>query len=350
MDPTKAQAMMDALRRREAFATIGQLTGDPVLGQFGAAEAGRVARRREGLRKTMEAQRKWEEARPSGMPGYVIRAGQIEPVQEYLDWQAGQKEADRQTRLRIAMERAKNPNEWYAREMWKRSMGTPSQMAEARKTLAYLPELQNLAQELQPEGIEIPGWVEAGGDFAREYLPLGSAAAAGIERRGMNPESMRWLERGRQAESDIIRLASGLAVTGFELENVKKWSPWAGNLTKAQRTDRIRNIYNKLGREAVAIGGSAWQDMPMERFLRAGGTPPAPQMTPGQVPPIPETSPGQTIQPGEIPRGSIAPPQRTPETMEQPPAPAPPEMAPGEWEKLSPEEQQWYLQNRGAPL
>jgi hypothetical protein len=242
-----------------------------------------------------------------------------------------------QTKLEVAMIGAQGRNrrdeEWYNREEYKRSVGTPAQMADARETLAYLPELQSLARGLQREDIEIPAGWEAGADLARSFGPLGSSAAAGIERVGLNPASIRWLERGRQAESDIIRLASGLAVTGFELENIKKWSPWAGNLTKGQRTDRHRNIYNKLGRQAKAVMGDAWTDMPSERFTHVGDAPPAPQVTPGQMPQVPEAGAGRIITPEQIPPGQPTPPQM-----------APPQVWPG-W---TPEQMRLYQEMRGS--
>lgn len=81
--------------------------------------------------------------------------------------------------------------------------------------------------------------------------------------------------------------------------------------------------------------------------MPAGGAAPAPQMTPGQMPNVPEMGLGQTVTPDQVGPGSVASPQRTPETMEQPPMPSPSEIAPGEWEKLTPEEQQMYLQMQG---
>lgn len=246
----------------------------------------------------------------------------------------------------MAEGRQRKDDEWYAREQWKRRRGTPAQEAEARKTLAYLPELKSLAQDLQ--GVEIPAGVEAAGEFAREYIPLGSAAAAGIERAGMTPEAMKWLERGRQSESDIIRLASGLAVTGFELENVKKWSPWAANLTNTQRTDRLRNVYNKLGREGSAIGGQPWAEPSMEQFMAVEGGGTAPQVTPGQV--VAPPGPGATITPDQIPPGPATAPQTTPygggdpyRAIPPPPPPPMPQRPPG----LEDSEWQRYLQLEG---
>ena len=274
MDPAALQAATEAFRRQEAMATLAEISGDPVLGRVGAGMRERVSERRKGLAKAREAAKKRAEWRPTGMPGFGIKDGKVQMYPGYDEFL----EQKHQRGLELARERSKYRgggfDEWVTKQMMLREMPTASQAAEARKTEAYLPEIQNLARGLQKPEVEIDPLAEAGGEFAREYLPLGSAAAAGIERRGMSPEAMRWLERGRQAESDIIRLASGLAVTGFELENVKKWSPWTGNLTKQQRTDRMRNIYNKLGRESRAIMNQPYEDISPEGFLGQPAAPP----------------------------------------------------------------------------
>ncbi len=269
MDP---QVMADALRQQEAAAFLAQITGDPVLGQFGTGLQRQVQRRREGLQAAREAQRKFEATRPSGVPGFVLRAGQVEPMPGYEE----QRQREHARDMQLAGLRAANrqdQNEWYRRQEWLRQRGTPGQTAEARKTLAFLPELQSQAIAL--EDIEIPEFTESMANYVRD-MPMGESLAPLIERKGMSPEAVAWLETGRQVEQDLMRLASGLAVTGFELQNIKKWSPWASNITNEQRRNRLRNVYNKLGREAGAIQGVVWQDAPESQFRPKVESIPAP--------------------------------------------------------------------------
>lgn len=316
------------LRRQEAMAALAQLSGDPILGRFGSGMYERASERRKGLTRARERAEEARRLKPSGMPGFMIQGNQVVPVPGYDEFL----KKKHQRGLQLARERAKGGanQDWYQRQMWLRTMGTPSQMAEARKTMSYLPELQAQAQALQAEDVEIPAGWEAAADFARENLPLGANIAPGVERAGMTPSSVQWLERGRQAEQDVMRLASGLAVTGFELQNIKKWSPWAGNLTKQQRTDRLRNIYNKLGREATAYGGQVWQDVQSPVFLG--------QMTPDQIPP--GGAPGQ-LTPQQVPPSPGVPGQVTPDALPQTrPVPQRPE-------GLSDEEWQRYLELEG---
>lgn len=149
-------------------------------------------------------------------------------------------------------------------------MPTRTQAAEARRTSAFLPRIKELAMELVQGDFEIPSSVETAAKASRSLPFVGETASAGIERVGMSPEAVSWLAKGRQAESDIIRRASGLAVTGFELENVKSWSPWASGLNKPERLDRMENIYNKLGGEASATMNTFWEDVQFDRGTLQG--------------------------------------------------------------------------------
>lgn len=257
-DEEKMRAAANRLRRREAFATLGAFSGDPVLGQWGRGEMGNLREQAQALRK---ARQEAVTPRPTGTPGYMYTPAKgVFPIEGY---QAAQ-DAARQQKMELEMfkatqkaraaanKREQDMADRLAFERAKLEMPTRTQAAEARKTMAYLPEIESLATELQD--IEIPTGAEVGAGAARSLpLSMGEAVAAGIERAGMTEEAVDWLARGRKFEQDIIRLASGLAVTGFELENVKKWSPYALGLTNRERTQRLQNIHNQLGREAAAI-------------------------------------------------------------------------------------------------
>lgn len=259
-EPNRMAEAARQLRRQQAYGTLGQLTGDPMMGAVGGGMVESAGARAEGLRKARQAT---TTARALG-EGYYEQAGEIQRVPGWSEAQ----ERKHQRALEKAVEAAKaraevNAEIFKQQERWRLEQPTRSQATEARRTAAYLPEFMDLAAELKKVG-EIPTIPEASANVARKMPLLGEETAAGLERKGMTPEQVDWLARGRKSEQDIIRLASGLAVTGFELENVKKWSPWASGLTNRERTKRMQNIYNALGRESAAIMNQPWENVEFE--------------------------------------------------------------------------------------
>jgi len=263
-DEEKMRAAANRLRRREAFATLGAFSGDPVLGQWGRGEMGNLREQAQALRK---ARQEATRLRPTGTPGYMMRGDKIEAIEGY---QAAQ-DAARQQKMELEMfkatqkaqaaasKREQDMADRLAFERAKLEMPTRTQAGAARETFAFLPELQALADQLQNIG-EIPTGPETAAAAARELpLSMGEAISAGIERAGMSPEAVDWLARGRQMEQDITRLASGLAVTQAEMASLKKFSPWAGGLTNRERLERLANTANKLGRKAAALQGQEWE-------------------------------------------------------------------------------------------
>ena len=362
MDPAKMQALTEQLRRREALATIGQLSGDPVLGQFGQGEMKRISGRRKSMQEALEAAQKRKDARPSGMPGYVLREGQVEPVPEYLNWQAGQKAADRKTRLQIARERGQGGGgDWYARDAHRRQFMNPTEWNKVSESLGWIEQLGRTIPEVAGAKDEDIAWPTAdiGAEMASNMGLSGVARAIEPIYRSDDARSTR--TKIKKIINSVRASEFGAALTAMEKPEFAAVDPLAPGLSKDAMLRRLKDLVDGLVTTArIRIGGRtgpSGEAMPAYLqqgydwntggMIQAGGQAPAPQMTPGQVPPIPETGPGATVGPGQIPHGSVAPSQRTPETMEQPPMPAPPEIAPGEWEKLSPEAKQWYLQNRG---
>lgn len=267
---TLRRRLVPESRRREAIATLGVVSGDPVLGEWGRGEMEYLREQTQALRK---ARQEANRLRPTGTPGFMY--SQSEGIKEIPGYQEAQ-EAAREDKLRLEVFKRRATAEAAARkreesyrdrldiERAKLEMPTRSQAASARETQAFMPELLELKDSLR--GIEIPMKPEILAGGARSYLPEGvaEATAAGIERKGMSPEAVDWLARGRHMEQQVMRLASGLAVTGFELENIKKWSPWALGLTNRERTKRIQNIYNEFGRKSNAILNRPWETVTFE--------------------------------------------------------------------------------------
>jgi len=363
VDPAKMQALTDQLRRRETLATIGQLTGDPVLGQFGQQEMKRIGGRRKGMREAMEAQRKSEQCKPSGAPGFLLCGGELKPAQQYLDWQAGQKAEDRKTRLQIARERGQGRGgDWYARDAHRRQFMNPTEWNKVSESLGWIEQLGRTIPEVagaEDKDIAYPS-ADIAADMASNMGLSGVARAIEPIYRSDSARSTR--TKIKKIINSVRASEFGAALTAMEKPEFAAVDPLAPGLTKDAMLQRLEDLVDGLVTTArIRIGGRtgpSGEAMPAYLqqgydwntggMMQAGGQAPAPQMTPGQVPPIPETGPGATIGPGQVPHGSVAPRQRTPETMEQPPMSAPPEVPLEEWNKLPPEAKEWYLQNRGG--
>ena len=265
-DQGRMEAMARKLRQREALGTLGALSGDPVLGPWGTGEVGRARESAAGLG---EARRQAMTPQMTGTPGWFREGGEFKMFPGYRaqQEQAFQRkmdlEAAKSANRAAAAEEARRQRMTDAMELerWKRTQPTATQTGVARETLAYLPELQTLATQLSSGDFEIPALPETAASVMRDFPVGGEAMAAATERMGMSPAAVDWLARGRQMEQELMRLASGLAVTQAEMQALKKYSPWALNLTPRERLQRLSNVYNKLGRKAATIQGQPWGDV-----------------------------------------------------------------------------------------
>ena len=244
------KALARALQRREVLSTAAAMSGDPVLGRFGQQDLARIAQSRRGAQQVM----------PLGQ-GYYAQGGQIQQVPGWEE--AEQRKADRALKKALAVAEAQRQmrfEDWYAQKQAELKMPTRSQATAAREFSAALPAFENLAASLPGIG-EIPSMAEGAARAARSLPIAGEETAAAIERRGMTPEQVDWLAKGRRMEQELTRIESGMQVTGFELENLKKWSPWASGLTNRERTKRLENVHNAFGRKASAIMNQPWEEV-----------------------------------------------------------------------------------------
>lgn len=97
------------------------------------------------------------------------------------------------------------------------------------------------------------GSVHAGVDTATSFIEDGmlSPFKPMIENAAYTPAQQYQRARSSQLESSISKLMAGLALTGFELGERKKWSPFAPGLTDAQSKQRL-GIINEIFREKIA--------------------------------------------------------------------------------------------------
>lgn len=352
MDAAKMQAAADMLRRRETLATVGQISGDPVLGQFGAGEMGRVTGRRKSLREALSAAKKRQDCKPSGMPGQVICGGQLQEVPGYAQRVASEKEKDRAASMARAKVSGGNAlSNWLARKQYgdqvvpEASWRGPSGIAQG---IAQIENLKNVWESTA----DIPDVMKPGLDIAQETLGnigLGSVGRWGEETFDMRSEDARGARAQAAITLDRIRNSIfGSALTSYEISEGAKSNPLASGISTPEMQNRMVKLMQYLagsagtmmaGRRPPGPEGSwqqpDWMDPGYQWTLPVSGGEQAPQMTPGQVPQTPGAGPGQTITPEQVGPGPVAPSQRTPQTMPQ----RPPKVTDEEWRQ--------YLQLEG---
>lgn len=345
MDAAKMKAAADMLRRQETFATIGQLSGDPVLGQFGSGVMERTTGKRKSLRKAMESARKRKDCKPSGMPGQIICDGKLQEVPGHFERVAKQKRLDNEAKMARARVMGGNSlQNAIARRADRRQYMQPSEWGKVSDSLSQIEALGRTIPEVASMEEGDITWPKA--DIAADWA---SSAGLGGVVRAIEPvyrtDSARSTRTKIKKVINAIRHSEfGAALTAMEKPEFAAVDPLASGLTKDAMLQRLMDLVEGVTRTArIKIGnrlGPGGEVMPEwlaegYQWQQAGGAPPAPQVTPGQMPQVPEAGAGRTITPDQMAPGPAAPPQRTPQTMPQRP------------EGITDEEWQQYLQLEG---
>ena len=83
---------------------------------------------------------------------------------------------------------------------------------------------------------------EIGLELLDKWGPEGAARLAESELVYPDKQVRNWMSQGRKLENRISQLASGLAVTGYEMQARKSWSPWAPGIPMDERQQRLDNV------------------------------------------------------------------------------------------------------------
>jgi len=125
----------------------------------------------------------------------------------------------------------------------------PKTTAGERKDLTEWQTIEQTAGDIRADWQ--PGSVAPWKDFAINAFkqsdvlqPLGTM----LEGAFYDPDQLKQRAQSKKFESDIIRRFAGTAVTGYELGNVKSWSPFAEGLTDEQARDRLDVIIADFAR------------------------------------------------------------------------------------------------------
>lgn len=150
-------------------------------------------------------------------------------------------------------------NDRFERGLTARSENVPfNQRVHAAEANRLAQEAHELFNELGRVG----GVVSSPKDIAANALGVvpgvGTGAARVAEEQMFTPEQLAVKSRGRRFEQNLSNLAAGMALTGYELEQREKWSPFASGISQAEAKRRLTNLQRDFGdrRDAVLEAGS----------------------------------------------------------------------------------------------
>jgi len=90
-------------------------------------------------------------------------------------------------------------------------------------------------------------------ETAKEWLPTGIGNIIEENFIDTSDKGKRYLTKVAKLESDLSKIASGLAVSGYEMADRKKWSPYAEGISQKERQRRLDNVQINLKSETDAF-------------------------------------------------------------------------------------------------
>ncbi len=255
-DEERMRATANRLRRREAFATLGAMSGDPVLGEWGRGEMGNLREQAQALRK---ARQDATRLRPSGVPGYMMRGTKMVPMEDYWERREAEAEAKHARDLELAqvradtaltrtMEREKRRREEKARIVPEATWRQVSDPINWTQTLQSLVPLVEGSEDIsQPNKDVMAQW---GRDLgAAGLVNLVEPLYRGAEGRDLRSTIQQVLTRLRAGEF-------GAALTRFETAEFGKEDPLAAGIEKGDLVNRLKRTVDFLkGQARTKISG-----------------------------------------------------------------------------------------------
>lgn len=260
-DEAKTRALADRLRGRDRAAQFfGMSTIDPLAqaAQSEQANVQQAAQRGGALRSAMQNRQAQADREAQAQAARAAEAG------AQRDFEAQEGVLDRESALEIARQRARSAGSGMKPGQKERTLYTGAhnligQMDSADKLFGEFSDTQK-AQADQPGG---ETFVTAAG----KLLPEGVSRMIEENAVYTDPDVRRYRTKIARLESDFSKLASGLAVTGFEMTDRKRWSPYAEGISQKEREGRLGNLRELLGREK-----STFEQYYPEYTLQEGST------------------------------------------------------------------------------
>lgn len=127
----------------------------------------------------------------------------------------------------------------------------PPVSPETRQKAAESERLAQEASSLHAELGKTRGVVSSPKDIASNVVgqvPVVGAAAGRVLREKLySPDQLSLQTRGARFEQNLSNLAAGMALTGYELEQRDRWSPFAVGISQDEAQRRLENIQRDFG-------------------------------------------------------------------------------------------------------
>lgn len=115
-----------------------------------------------------------------------------------------------------------------------------------RQKAAEADRLAQEARDLYGELEKVRGVIRSPKDIGTEALSkvpiVGRGAARVMQEKSYSPEQLSIKTRGARYEQNLSNLAAGLALTGYEIEQRDRWSPFATGISQDESKRRLENI------------------------------------------------------------------------------------------------------------
>lgn len=261
-------ALDEVLARDRAFATLGIISGDPALSKLGETKLRAVGRAPRGKVHVGN--------------GFLLdkATGQVEQDPRYADFideqeerraaRAAQSQANILDRMGYGANlRRTAPNytnvptdggQAILQTNPEASGGagpretipvTPPLSGDDRQKAAESERLAVEAGELYDELRSVGGVVSSPKDIIGDVINKIPAVGGGLSRAAQeqmfSPEQQEVRSRGARFEQNLSNLAAGLALTGYELEQRNRWSPFATGISQEESQRRLANIQRDFG-------------------------------------------------------------------------------------------------------
>ena len=254
-DEQKMRELAQQLRGQRGAADMFAISTVPQIAEGAASEQARVADQVEqvgGLRRALaQRQAQQEEGRLDrenrGELQRLRLAEQAEQNRLQRAADAAQAEADRLAEVQKV--------ETLAGYGMKPAAGAVKNYNEATNLLHQIDDIeatQGAFTEDQINRADAP-LTEVGIRLLENYAPEGLSRVAEEQAYEGDPGILNWHAQGRRLTSRLSQLASGMAVTGYEMADRDKWSPWAPGISFDERQRRLANIKDDLRTQQMTL-------------------------------------------------------------------------------------------------
>jgi len=258
------QALADRLRGRKRAADMFALSPTESLSRMAQGEQASVlasAKQAGGLRKAM-AERKQQE---------MLHDETITAQMDRLRYQQGATDTREANRLESEQEVARITAGMGMKPSAKTQetyLGTIELLGQVDKLDSMYSGLDEGQRAMLNQPIK-----DVGLQLAGSLLPKGGKNVLADKFVYPDKGVQTYLAQGDRMTQRLSNLAAGLALTGFEIEERDKWSPFAPGLVQEQRQLRLNNLHSEFGKK-----------IKMQQALHKGFLPDVGFLTEGQEP------------------------------------------------------------------